>query len=106
MRTKLTATILGGLALAAVSLASIPAYADKYIYYPAQQVYFNPVRSSYYFMENGTWRANATLPTSISLGTNSVSVDLVGDTPYVHHPTVIKQYPVTYTAPAKVKISD
>ena len=99
MNTKLTATLLGGLALAASSLASIPAYADKYIYYPAQQVYFSPERTSYYFMENGTWRVNTAIPPAINLG-KSVTVDLTGDTPYVYHSTVIKQYPVTYSVPA------
>ncbi|HKY63209.1 MAG TPA: hypothetical protein VJR29_07300 [bacterium] len=106
MKTKLPALILGGALLAIGSLASSPAQADKYIYYPAQQVYFSPARTTYYYMDNGTWRYNTVLPSSVQLG-KSVSVDLVGETPYVHHSTVIQQYPVTTTTPARViKVDD
>ncbi|HEX5035502.1 MAG TPA: hypothetical protein VFW62_13560 [bacterium] len=106
MKTKLPAMILGGALLAIGSLASFPAHADKYVYYPAQQVYYSPTRTTYYYMDNGTWRYNAALPTSIQLG-KSVSVDLTGETPYVHHSTVIQQYPVTTATPPQViKVDD
>jgi len=105
--SKRFAAVLGAFGIASISLASLPAKADKYIYYPAQQVYFNPARTTYYYQNNGTWTSNTSVPATIQLG-KSVSVDLQGDTPYVYHQTVIKQYPATtvVTPPTTVKVED
>ena len=99
MKSKLSMVLVVG-SIMAISLASVPAHADKYVYYPTQQVYYNPASTTYYYMDNGTWRGNTVLPTSIQLG-KSVNIDLNGDIPYTYHSTVIRQYPVV-TQPAPV----
>ncbi len=65
----------------------------KYIYYPASQIYYSPVRGGYYYPYSGGWRFGVTAPSGVILG-NGVSIQLGGPTPYIYHPTVIQQYPV------------
>jgi len=67
----------------------------KYIYYPANEVYFNPVQKEYYYMDNGTWVERTVAPNGVTL-TKGVNITLEGQTPYVYHTTVIKKYPKTY----------
>src|SRR5262245_39405770 len=97
------ATLLGiGLAFPTVASADPPPWAPaygyhkkhhhavkySYVYYPAAQVYYNPVRRVYYYPYSGGWRSGVVLPPTISLG-NSVNISLGGPVPYVYHPTVI-----------------
>ena len=92
MKTRLIGAISGGILFAMTAMAAMPARADKYVYYPAQQVYYSPVHSSYYYMDNGVWVTKRHGPKA-RLG-KSVAIDLNGPVPYTYHPTVIQQYPV------------
>jgi hypothetical protein len=69
-------------------------FARYYRYYPGGQVYFNPWRSRYYWMEQGKWTSGAELPASVSLGdADPVVVKLFTPRPYSQHQQVIAQYP-------------
>ena len=86
-------------ALTALNLMGSPgAWAKhkvKYIYYPASQVYYNPVGRQYYYMDNGAWVDRTVAPVGISLG-KGVSINLGGTVPYTYHTEVIREYPTTY----------
>ncbi len=96
----LSSLLLGTITFAAPTLSFAKKYkrypapiSYRYIYYPAAQVYYSPVRRGYYYPYAGGWRYGMTVPVGMQLG-NGVSISLGGPTPYFYHPTVIQQYPV------------
>lgn len=65
-----------------------------YYYYPSSEVYFDGVRSMYFYMEAGTWLMAPRLPARIHININDhVTVELDGDKPYVYHAETVRKYP-------------
>jgi hypothetical protein len=65
-----------------------------YYYYPAAQVYFDPVRNVYFYPDQGRWNRVTKLPPPIAARANDyVVLDLDSDAPYEHHHAVVKKYP-------------
>ena len=66
----------------------------SYSYYPAQGVYFSAAQGLYFHLgSDGSWRASARLPGSITLSGGGVTLEMDTDRPYNHHNDVIKRYP-------------
>jgi hypothetical protein len=66
----------------------------QYQYYPEAQVYFDPGRQLYFFMQANRWLAQAFLPPEIKVHVGSpVVVDLDTDQPYDYHSQVREYYP-------------
>jgi hypothetical protein len=57
----------------------------QYRYYPDSQVYFDPSRSVYFYIEKGSWRMAASLPSFIGLSSGFVTLGMDSDKPYTHH---------------------
>lgn len=75
-----------------------------YYYYPDANVYFNPDERKWFFLEGGSWRIAAALPTSINLNLErTVSLTMETDRPFEHHEQVKRYYPKDYFT-RKVKI--
>ena len=67
---------------------------EKKDYYPEAQVYFDPARRLYFFMQANRWAARATLPPELSRDIGPpVTVELDSDQPYDHHDEVQRNYP-------------
>jgi hypothetical protein len=66
----------------------------QYRYYPSAEVYFDPVRSLYFFLSSSQWKVSATLPNPLKLrlGT-SVSIEMDSDKPYSKHAEHKSKYP-------------
>lgn len=67
----------------------------RYDYYPDQEVYFDPARSLYFFLEANRWMARRALPPSFTLraGAPPVVVELSTENPYELHEDVRRMYP-------------
>lgn len=65
----------------------------KYRYYPSDQVYFDPDRGLWFWLEAGDWRMGAALPAGRRLGGSPVILDMEVDRPYHYHPEVRRYYP-------------
>jgi hypothetical protein len=65
----------------------------RYIYYPASQVYYSPVRGGYFYPYPGGWTFSVSLPSRFRLS-KAVFLELGDPTPYFYHPVVLQQYPV------------
>lgn len=65
----------------------------RYEYYPDAQVYFDPARQLYFFMEANRWAARAFLPPQIKVRVGSpVIVDLDTERPYEYDNEVKQKY--------------
>jgi len=65
-----------------------------YRYFPDVEVYFDPGRSLYFYMEMNTWRSAPALPTRIVIqGLPWAELKMNDDTPYRYHESVRKHYP-------------
>lgn len=70
-----------------------PRHQYRYTYYPREQVYYSQERHSYFWLEGGTWRAGAQLPSTILLGTPQ-PLELDTDRPYTRHAEIMLQFPL------------
>jgi hypothetical protein len=69
----------------------------RYNYYPDAQVYFDPARQLYFFMEANRWLARAVLPREINVSIGPpVVVDLDSERPYERHDDVRRIYPARH----------
>jgi hypothetical protein len=67
----------------------------QYVYYPACNVYREPSRGVYFYMQGKGWAVGASLPSSLTvagLGA-SVNLDMDTDKPYEHNAEHVQQYP-------------
>lgn len=65
-----------------------------YHYYPDSQVYYDTGRGLYFYIEGGSWRVSATLPSSLHVGLGShVAIDMYTDEPYLYSKDHKKKYP-------------
>ena len=64
-----------------------------YRYYPNESTYYDAKRKLYFFMEKGGWTFGATLPSSISLSTEYVTISVNTDRPYEYYEEHEKKYP-------------
>ncbi len=75
-----------------------------YYYYPGCDVYYRPDDKVWFYLEGGTWRVAAQLPTNIRIDFGrSVSLTLETDRPYVYHEKVVRYYPANYFAKVRFK---
>jgi hypothetical protein len=101
--TALLGTI--GLCLVLPALADPPPWAPahgrrakevreyRYVYYPAQQVYYAPEQKAWFWLNGGNWQAGVSLPTQFHIQAGSgVSLSLTADRPYVQHVYVEEHY--------------
>lgn len=55
----------------------------KYHYYPSNNVYYDPVRKLYFYLQGDGWKTGVELPSSIRLNLgDSTSLELDTDVPY------------------------
>ncbi|HEY8993785.1 MAG TPA: hypothetical protein VIM71_03795 [Lacunisphaera sp.] len=75
-----------------------------YYYYPGFDVYYRPADRVWFYLDGGTWRIGAQLPTSIRVDFNrAVPLTLESDRPYVFHEKVVTYYPSNYFAKVRFK---
>ena len=76
-------------------------HAYKYQYYPDAEIYFDPGRNVYFYLNAGNWVTAATLPRrlNVRLG-SSVSLDMDIPTPYELH----KEHRLRFPSGVKVKL--
>ncbi|WP_137936289.1 hypothetical protein [Chitinivorax sp. B] len=101
-RTMLTLVMLTGTLLSMPAWCAPPPWAPahghrakerKYIYYPAREIYFEPARRLWFWLDGGSWQFGARLPISIgSKPSGGVSVLLATDRPYEAHDYVVTYY--------------
>jgi hypothetical protein len=79
-----------------------PAYGYRakyqYRYYPDESVYFDIHRGIYFHLNRGEWTMSVSLPGSIRLGNDYVTLELETDKPYLDNNEHQKKYP-----PGKLK---
>jgi hypothetical protein len=99
------------LAFAGLAIAAEPAFADpppwapahgrrakeereyRYVYYPAQQVYYAPAQQTWFWMNGGNWQFGLNLPNQFHVAANAgVPVMLQSPQPYVQHVYVEERY--------------
>lgn len=65
----------------------------RYVYYPAQQVYYAPEQQVWFWMNGGNWQFGVNLPTQYRAQvTSGVPVVLGSSRPYVQHVYVEENY--------------
>jgi hypothetical protein len=65
----------------------------RYMYYPAQQVYYAPQQGLWFWMNGGNWQFGVNLPTQYRVSSSSgVQVMLHSERPYVEHVYVEEHY--------------
>lgn len=65
----------------------------RYVYYPAQQVYYAPEQQLWFWMNGGSWQLGVNLPVQYRIGSASgVQVSLHSDRPYIEHAYVEQNY--------------
>jgi hypothetical protein len=66
----------------------------KYVYYPAQQVYYAPHSGNWFWLNGGDWQAGANLPAYFRASDRggSIQVSLNTPQPYVQHVYVEEHY--------------
>ncbi|RZI40848.1 hypothetical protein EGT07_21350 [Herbaspirillum sp. HC18] len=65
----------------------------RYVYYPAQQVYYAPQQNVWFWMNGGNWQFGANLPVQYRAYTTSgVNVTLGSARPYTEHVYVEEHY--------------
>lgn len=63
----------------------------QYRYYPDTEVYYEPTRKTYFWMDGGSWQMGVRLPDHFHLG-GSVSIEMDADRPYRYHSEVRQRY--------------
>ncbi|HTN66744.1 MAG TPA: hypothetical protein VL051_11245 [Burkholderiaceae bacterium] len=105
-RLLLVAAVLLGAAAALPTYASPPPWAPahghrakqaqqyRYVYYPAQQVYYAPASQTWFWMSGSNWRFGVNLPAQYRgyAASGGVPVVLHSSRPYVEHVYVEKNY--------------
>jgi hypothetical protein len=99
------AVLLLGLAVAVPAHATPPPWAPahghrakqareyQYVYYPAQQVYYAPATSTWFWLSGGNWQFGINLPARYhAYAGDGVSVALHSSHPYVQHAYVEEHY--------------
>ncbi|HEY6007129.1 MAG TPA: hypothetical protein VIU40_02325 [Geobacteraceae bacterium] len=77
-------------------LPPVPGVAPKHLYryFPDVEVYFDPGRSLYFFLDADVWRSATVPPPGIVVkGLPSTDLDIDDDVPYRSHGDVRKHYP-------------
>ncbi|MFI5336612.1 MAG: hypothetical protein ACHQ5A_07500 [Opitutales bacterium] len=75
-----------------------------YYYYPGCDVYYRPSDRVWFYLDGGTWRAGAQLPTGIRIDfDHAVSLSLETARPYIFHEKVVAYYPANYFARVRIK---
>jgi len=66
----------------------------QYRYYPSAEIYYDPVRASYFYFEGGSWRMSVSLPRGlrVTLG-EYVEIEMDSDKPYERHVEHREKYP-------------
>ncbi|HJV86173.1 MAG TPA: hypothetical protein VJ698_11930 [Noviherbaspirillum sp.] len=65
----------------------------RYVYYPAQQVYYAPEQNMWFWMNGRNWQFGVNLPMQYRVSTGSgVQVMLASNRPYVQHAYVEETY--------------
>lgn len=65
-----------------------------YRYYPDCSVYFDTERKLYFYIKGDHWEVSVSLPSHLRIrASNSVSIELDTDRPYVYHAEHVKKYP-------------
>jgi hypothetical protein len=101
----LFAALVAGVGAGAPALADPPPWAPahghrakqereyRYVYYPAQQVYYAPEQQVWFWMNGGNWQVGVNLPAQYQRYTTSgIQVTLASDRPYVEHAYVEEHY--------------
>jgi hypothetical protein len=70
----------------------------KYQYYPSCRVYFDPSRDIYFYLDGPNWRFSVSLPHTIQLVGDYVSIEMNTDKPYIYYDEHKRKYP-----PGKLK---
>jgi hypothetical protein len=74
----------------------------QYRYYPCCNVYHEPARGMYFWLNGDGWAVGASLPADLVAGLGaSVNLDLDTDTPYTRHADHVQQYPKEKYQPTK-----
>lgn len=85
----------------AALLADPPAHAPahgyrakhRYVYYPSQEIYYEPERGLWFWLDGGDWEFGLSLPTYYRQYTSGgISIELDTDKPYTEHHSVVSQY--------------
>lgn len=77
-------------------LPPVPGVAPKHLYryFPDREVYFDPARSLYFFLEADVWRSAPVPPPGIVVkGLPFIELDIDDDDPHRHHGEVREHYP-------------
>lgn len=105
MKIKILAPLL--LAVAAAAVPAEMAWADPppwapahgyrakhhYVYYPVREIYYEPARDIWFWLEGDNWRFGASLPIDYQPYTRGgVSIELYTDRPYDDHHVVVEHY--------------
>ena len=65
----------------------------RYIYYPGHEVYYAPASQLWFWLEGGSWRVGAYLPSGIAVaGFPGISILLGTERPYEMDAYVVKRY--------------
>lgn len=76
--------------------------AHRYEYYPDAQVYFDPSRQLYFYMEGNQWASRANLPPQIKVRVGApVMVELNTERPYEYDNEVRQKYSRRQEAPSR-----
>lgn len=90
-----------GLGLLTPALAAPPAHAPahgyrakhQYVYYRDREIYYEPERRLWFWIDGGAWRVGASLPAYYQQFTSrGVTIELGSDTPYSEHRDVVREY--------------
>ena len=65
----------------------------KYRYYPSCRVYFDSNREIYFYLDGPNWRISASLPHTIQLDGDYVSIEMDTDKPYIYYDEHKRKYP-------------
>jgi hypothetical protein len=67
----------------------------QYLYYPACNVYREPSRGVYFYLQGNGWSVGASLPTGLTVAAlgPSVNLDMETDRPYDRNAGHVQQYP-------------
>ena len=72
---------------------------DNYVYYPGYQVYYSSNTRQYVYQDGRSWVSRPAPPrvsANVLFASPSVRLDF-HDSPAIHHPSVVRQYPKHWT---------
>lgn len=65
----------------------------EYVYYREREIYYEPERRLWFWIDGGDWRFGASLPAYFQQFTSGgISIQLDSDTPYTEHRYVVDHY--------------